>query len=214
MRVLLADSQRLLRDGIRPFLSKLNSKSHVIEATTFDEAILAADEAGELDLAVLGHTMMGMFGVTGIQRFRNKFPKTKVVLLTESSDPTTILAAIAAGADGVISKAMSGRAMQSALRMVAAGDVYLPSDLVISFARLSSRSPPPPHDEPMIFSPAETEVVPLLLDGLSNKVIAQRLGIEEAAIKARLRGIYRKVGAVNRAQAVWSLLSNGKARST
>jgi len=56
------------------------------------------------------------------------------------------------------------------------------------------------------FSNSEAQVIPLLMDGLCNKVIAYHLGIEEAAVKARLRCIYRKMGVANRAQAVIRLL--------
>lgn len=217
MRVLIADDQRLLRDGVRPFISKLGAKVDILDANSLDEAIFAADREG-CDLALLGHGMPGMDGVGGIRVFTERSPSAKVVLLTADADSATVLAAVDAGAHGVISKAMSGRGMQHALRLVLTGECYLPPGVIVALARSNNR-PQPGGYRPAVaslnvrFSPAESEVIPLLLDGLPNKLIAQSLGIDEAAIKARLRGVYKKIGATNRAQAVWGLLSLGKARS-
>jgi len=73
-----------------------------------------------------------------------------------------------------------------------------------------SRSVLPPAPSPR-FSACEREVIPLLLDGLSNRLIAGRLTIEESAVKARLRTIYRKLGVTSRARAVMTLITNGMA---
>jgi DNA-binding NarL/FixJ family response regulator len=219
MRILLADDQRLMRDGIRPFLAKLAAKSVFFEAASFDEAIAMAKGEGGVDLAVLGQTMPGMNGAFGLQEFADLFPSSRVVLLANAADPKTILAAVAAGAHGVIPKTISGQGMLGALRLVVAGEVYLPSDAIVALAELailaeSDRSAPLVIDLAEIsFSAAETEVVPLLLDGLPNKCIAQRLDINEAAVKARLRSVYKKISVTNRAQAVWELLRLGKVRS-
>lgn len=219
MRILFADDHRLLRDGLSSFLVKLAPKSLVLGAESLEEALVVAEDADGVDLALLGQGMPGLNGSTGISLFRRRFPAAKVVLLTTVSDPIVILAAISAGADGVIFKTISGEGMLAALRLVLSGEIYLPSDVLIAMANLAVRSMIPSKETVLTvmtsvkFSPAETSVVPLLLDGLSNKQIAERLAIEEPAVKARLRGIYKKLGASNRAQAVWALLANGDARS-
>lgn len=196
----------------------MSEQTQVFDAGTLTEAMSLAGPSEGFDLALLGHTMPGMDGVGGIRAFVNRFPSAKVVLLTAAADSVTVLDAMAAGAHGIISKAMSGFGVQHALRLVLAGETYLPSDVIIALASSNVRpskglSFAPPCCN-VRFSPAEAEVIPLLLDGLPNKLIAQRLNIEEAAAKARLRGVYKKIGAANRAQAVWSLLSLGESRST
>jgi len=219
MRILLADEQNLLRAGLRSILPELSPQALFFDAGTFDEALSVAADAGGVDMALLGNSMPGMNGTAGIGAFLASFPIAKVVLLTTDADPGAMLAAVAAGAVGVIFKTISGPGMLSALRLVMSGEGYLPSETVVSIAKLAARSET--VGEPcalvktrrVVFSPAESEVVPLLLDGLPNKVIAKRLGIEEAAIKARLRGMYKKMGVSNRAQAVWALLSDGRIRS-
>ena len=219
MRILLADDHRMFRDGIRPFLATLSAETQLFEAGTFDEAISVATDAGDIDLAVLGQTMPGMDGAAGIQAFCQRFPATRVVLLTAVADPHLILAAITAGARGILPNTISGDNMLNALRMVASGEVYVPSDAVIALAKMLHCGCPPNRSagrtnvQTVIFSAGEELVVPLLLNGLPNKLIAQQLDIDEAAVKARLRSIYKKMKVTNRAQAVMALLSVGKAGS-
>jgi len=219
MRILLADDQRLLRDAVRPFLSKLSAKAQLVEASTFKEAVSVATDTGGIALALLGQSLPGMDGVTGIRVFRQQFPQAKVVVVSASPDIGMMMDAMAAGTSGVISKTISGEGMLAALRLILSGEIYLPAELILAVTRQEERQDTEAErSAPALignfrFSPAEAEVIPLLLDGLSNKAIALRCDAGEAAIKGRLRGIYKKVGAANRAQAIWALLAHGKIRS-
>ncbi len=210
MHILLAYRHRLLRDSIRPLLLRLAPHASLVEIATLDEVNALSGVAGLVDLAVLGHDLPGISDHDGIAFFSGRFPNAHIVLLVEDTDPLLVLQAIARGASGVIFKSISARGLQSALRLILAGEIYLPSEVLHSVAGLASRQAPA-HPALAHLSPAEAEVVPLLLGGLGNKMIGQRLGIEEAAVKARLRCIYRKVGAVNRAQAVIALVRENRA---
>jgi DNA-binding NarL/FixJ family response regulator len=215
MRILLADDQKILRDGIRPFLGELSSSLCLSEAGTLDEAIFAASESADITLALLGHSMPGMNGIAGIQKFCSQFPNIRVVLWGAIVDAMETLDAIAAGAVGVISRTISGQGMVNALRIISSGEVYLSPESVVSIANIKLiKNIPINRDNIYLlhsskFSPAEVTVLPLLMDGLSNKAIAQRLGIEEPAVKARLRNIFRKLAVNNRAKAVLVLMKSG-----
>ena len=220
MRILLADDQKLLRDGIRPILNELSPSLCLFEAGTLEEALCAAIEYPNITLALLGHTMPGMNGVAGIQKFCDQFPNIRVVLWGAMVDAKETLDVIAAGAVGVISRTISGQGMVNALHIVSSGEVYLSPESVISIAniKLSQNNITNknklylPHSSK--FSPAEVIVLPLLMDGLSNKAIAQRLGIEEPAVKARLRNIFRKLAVSNRAKAVLVLIESENKRQS
>lgn len=136
MRILLADDQKILRDGIRPFLSELCPSLCLLEAETLEEAVYAASESANITLALLGHSMPGMDGVAGIQKFCSQFPNIRVVLWGAIVDARQTLDAIAAGAVGVISRTISGQAMVNALRIVSSGEVYLSPESVISIANI------------------------------------------------------------------------------
>jgi len=205
--MLVAYQHRLLRDSIRTLLVAINDQTVPYEATTFDEALLSASEHAGIKLAMLGDELPGLDGLAGIRLFRHQFPTIRLVMLTEGLDPVSVLAAIDCGISGVIFKSISANAMVAALKLVMEGEIYLPSLVIGQISALCVKLAPAPALQ-LGFSPGETQVVPLLLSGLCNKVIGDRLGIEEAAVKGRLRGLYKKMGVVNRAQAVMALMSD------
>ncbi len=212
MRILLADDHKLLRDGLRPLLGKVHSQVKVIEASNFSEAMAAADAAGGVELALLDLRMPGMNGLAGLTSFMARFPGARVVLLSAFGDADTVLAAIKAGAAGFIPKTIGGQGFVNALRLIMSGEVYVPGNTLLEVGE--QRAPTPAaEDDPAVRQPAgddfsvrERDVMGLLVDGLPNKVIAGRLGLQEPTVKACLRGLYRKIGAANRAQAVRIIL--------
>ncbi len=209
MQVLLADDNKLLRDGIRPFVTKLKPRPSVLEAESFEETLLLAEGSGGIDLVLLSLGMRGVDGMSSVKLLRGKLPNAKIVLLINNHNLDIIMSAIADGISGVISKDVSGTCLVNALHLVVAGEVYVPSEAMSAIARRALRI----SDEAIFsgarkgiaLSPGETQLVPFLIDGLPNKAIAQRLGIEEAAVKARLRGLFKKIGVANRAQAAMAL---------
>lgn len=131
--------------------------------------------------------------------------------------PEAVIAAIAAGSAAVVPRSGSGHDLVHAVRIVASGGFYLPLDSMGIFAELAeARSHGPCEGRSPgargRFSPGESQVLPLLMEGLSNKLIAQRLEIEESAVKARLRSIFGKLGVANRAQSVKALIDSSNGR--
>lgn len=214
VRILLADDHKLLRDGLRPLLVKVHPQARVIEANDFHEALTVAEAAGGVNLALLDLHMPGMEGVTSLGLFMERFPTARVVLLSAFAEPETVLAAIKAGAAGFIPKTIGGKGFIHALRLILAGETYVPTATLLEVNRKLPESSPDNQTKTPLrvpdrqeFTDREREVMALLIDGTQNKVIARRLGLQEATVKACLRGLYRKLGAVNRAQAVKIILA-------
>lgn len=210
MRILVADDHNLVREGLRPFLQELGDAVAVIEAATLDEAVEKAANEG-LSLALLDLKMPGMDGLRGMEQFHARFPSVPTVILTGHINRDDVMAAVRAGASGYIPKTISGMALVNALRLVLSGEKYLPSFMLTDAAEeptvvSGASTKPSPLDT---LSPREREILGLLIEGRTNKDIARHLDLQEITIKIHLRNVYRKIGAVNRAQAVRIALSSG-----
>ena len=216
LEILVADDHKLLREGLKPFLHELGSDVVILEAATFGETQDTAATARDLRLILLDLSMPGMAGMQGVAALHHEHPDVPVVILSGDARRETVLNAVHAGASGFISKTVSGVAMVNALRLVLSGETYLPSS-AISDTDYALPSPEPdaslePPERPPSpldgLSPRDREILAHVVEGLTNKEIGRRLGLQEVTIKAHLRSLYRRIGATNRAQAVRITLQN------
>lgn len=208
IRIVLADDHKLVRDGLRFYLSRLAEETEVLEAETFAEALSLASEAPSLDLIILDLKMPGMNGFAGLEIMRTKFPDLPVVILSGVTDRETVLTALERGAAGFLPKTMSGKALIGALRLVFSGEKYIPSIVLPQSGQVQEGGPLASAQAFASGSPLtaltrrEREVLSHLVHGKPNKEIARELKLQEVTIKLHLKGIFRKLGASNRTQAV------------
>ena len=207
MDIVLADDHNLVREGLKPFLERLGESVSVIEAADVAGALAGIAGARDLRLIVLDLMMPGMDGFAGLDAVRQAAPGVPVVILSGHVTRSDVLAAIAAGAAGYIPKTISGTALVSALRLVLAGERYLPSAVLAGTDEEEAEA-----DAPSVFaalSEREREVLRHLMNGMTNKEIARQLSLQEITVKVHVRNIYRKIGATNRAQAVKIAMESG-----
>jgi DNA-binding NarL/FixJ family response regulator len=134
---------------------------------------------------------------------RKALPHVPVAILSGQVDPQTIREALQAGAAGYLPKTMRAAGMLNALRLILAGERYIP-DMALGAGELAAEGTGAGD-----LSRREQDVVKLLLRGDTNKEIARGLTIEEVTVALHLRSIYRKLGVRNRTQAVRLLLERG-----
>lgn len=206
MHILVADDHNLIRDGLKPFLYELDHDATILDAGNFDDAFAMANAAEDLDLVLLDLKMPGMNGLQGVERMRKAHPKVPVVILSGHVERNEVLAAVKAGAAGYIPKTISGSALINALKLVLEGESYLPSSILLDSAPVEHKAPASPL---ATLSVREYEILGYLIEGMTNKEIARRLDLQEITIKIHLRNVYRKIGAINRAQAVRIAMSSG-----
>jgi two-component system nitrate/nitrite response regulator NarL len=149
-----------------------------------------------------------MNGLAGLVEMKRKRPSTPVGIMSALATPENVIGAIDAGAAAFIPKTMGAKPMLAALRLVLAGERYVPADLLKAAQESGARARETQARPAM--TPEEARILELLKQGKANKEIGRLLGIEEYTVKYHVRGIFRKLGAKNRTQAVKIALDQGK----
>lgn len=207
MKILLADDHTLVRATLADVLSRLEGDVTVDEAGNFQEIDALLEANDEYDLIIVDLVMPGMVGVEGVAALCDRCADTPVVVLSGIAEQAKIRAAMDVGARGFIPKTISPRGMINALRLVLAGDVYVPELM------LSETAPPARPNEVdtggVKLTPREADVMRLLVKGHRNKIIARELGIEEVTVKVHTYHIFQKLGVSNRSEAIVESLRLG-----
>lgn len=207
MRILLADDHSLFREGLLHVLKDLGTDPDVVQAANYPGAIETAERNPDLDLALLDLNMPGMDGLTGVRTFRSRFPLLPVIVLSASESPDDVKRALDSGALGYIPKSSTAQLMLSAIKLVLAGGVYLPSLLLAHDAGGSEyapvrSAPPPARAATRGLTERQLQVLALLAEGKPNKLIARTLDITEGTVKIHLAAIFQTLGVRNRTEAV------------
>jgi len=204
VRVLAADDQRVVREGLAMLLGLLPDVEVVGTAADGEEVLALAAELRP-DVILMDLRMPRMDGVEATRRLRERDPGVKVVVLTTYADDRSVLDALRAGALGYLTKDAGAAEIQQALHRVADGQAALDPavqlHLVEAIADGQSLGPTP-STLPDGLTPREAEVLTLIAAGLSNTEIAERLVVSEATVKSHVNHMLAKIGARDRAQAV------------
>jgi len=207
MQILLADDHAMVRDGLVPFLERLEPGTTVLEASSFEEALAAAKGATDLGMAILDLYMPGMNGLAGLASMRASFPTLPIVILSGSTKPEDAFQAIENGACGYVPKTMRGETIIGVLRLILSGEKYIPPFLFdyrdsVGTTPAAHGAPGVPADSPLAhLTPRERDILDMIVDGAPNKVIARALSLQEVTVKAHLRNMFRKLGVANRTEA-------------
>jgi DNA-binding NarL/FixJ family response regulator len=219
IRVLIADDQRVVRDGLSMLVSLIDDVEIVGLASDGTEAVRLAEEHRP-DVILMDLRMPGMDGATATEQVRERLPGTQVLVLTTYADEAAILAALRAGALGYLTKDASAEQIEAAVRAVYAGQTHLDpavqARLVATVTGRGALGPAPDRaggagPPPAGLTSREAEVLTLLAAGLSNTEIAQRLFLSNATVKTHINRIFAKTGARDRAQAVRFAYQHGLA---
>jgi DNA-binding NarL/FixJ family response regulator len=202
IRVLVADDQAIVRDGLVTVLGLLDDIEVVGEAADGAEAVRLVAELSP-DVAIMDLRMPVLDGAAATARIVAEHPSTAVLVLTTFADDASILGALRAGARGYLTKDAGRDQLAAALRSAAAGQSTFAPEvgerLVSGFAvpataSLASRFPQ--------LSVREVEVLGLIAEGRSNAEIASGLFLSVATVKSHVNAIFAKLPARDRAQAI------------
>ena len=236
VRVLIADDQKIVREGLVSLLSLLPGIDVVGAATDGDDAVRQA-VALRPDVVLMDLNMPRCNGVEATEQLRDRQPGTRVVVLTTYADDDWVFAALQAGARGFLTKDAGAEEIHRAIATVASGDAQLdPSvqrrllDALASGQRLAVAGQPAPPSpatsspttgsagaaapdaHPGELTPREAEVLRHIAAGLSNTEIAAALFVTEATVKTHINHIFTKTSLRDRAQLVRYAYQHGLVR--
>jgi DNA-binding NarL/FixJ family response regulator len=203
-RVLVADDQTVVREGIVTLLGLLPEVEVVGAAVDGEDAVRLVAELAP-DVVLMDLRMPRCDGVEATRRIRDEHPGTQVVVLTTFADDESLFPALKAGARGYLTKDAGGDEIVRAVHSVLSGDAGLsPSIQRRLLERLSEPEPEPvePAGPPDGLTLRESEVLILIADGLSNHEISRRLHVSTTTVKTHINNLFAKTGLKDRAQAV------------
>ena len=214
MRILLVDDHTLFREALLHVLKQFDSTAVVIEAATAREAIRMAAHYHDLDLILLDLALPGLNGLSALPELHELRPTTPLVILSASEDSTAVRQALEAGALGYIPKSSSSHEMITALRLVLAGEMYVPPVMLAALEGLEAASvqvTAASVEEGGVegLTPRQLEVLLLMAQGLSNKGICKRLNVAEGTVKLHVTAVMRALNTCNRTQAVIAATRRG-----
>ncbi len=199
------DDHDCVRDGLKLELQPLSEAVEFIDARSHAEVLGAAQRGAPIDLILLDLYMPGGDGFDLLSKLCERHPDIPVVIISASEDPQAMRKAIDIGAAGYIPKSLARRSILSAIQLVLSGSVYIPEKLFRS--EFTGQSAPAPRvdssaqEEPLELTDRQVEVLELIRRGLSNKAIANALGISSNTAKVHVATILKALRVDNRTAA-------------
>ena len=202
IKILLVDDHFIVRLGLASSLNEEPDLRVVAEAGSVAEALPLVPSAGA-DVAVLDMNLPDGYGTELVAELVARQPSLRCLVLSVNMSESDVLQAFKAGAQGYLSKAIDRDELLDAIRTIAAGGRYFPAAIIQLLDQGLSRPD---------LSSRETEVLKLIVEGLNNKEIAERLQLTEITVKQHVSAVLRKLGVQDRTQAAIAAIERGLIR--
>ncbi len=213
MKILVVDDHVLFREGLKLILGKLDPATVVVEAGDLEDALELAARHDDLALALFDLGLPGVNGIDALSKFRLERENLPTVVLSALEDPQTVFDALARGAMGFIPKTTSLETLHAALQVVLSNGIYVPA--------LALGAHPPPaaprtHERAAVkclselgLTDRQMQVFRLIVQGKSNKMIANHLRIAESTIKQHVKPILKSLNVTSRVGAILEVARRG-----
>ena len=204
IRVMIVDDHAVVRSGLGAFLMVCDDLELVGEASSGEQAIRICDQA-QPDVILMDLVMPGMDGAAATKAIREKCPEIQVIALTSFREQELVQGALQAGAIGYLLKNVSADELADAIRAAYSGRPTLAPEAAQVLIQASRNSQDLPKIE---LTGREREVLALMVKGMSNPEIAERMVVSRSTVKFHVSSILTKMGVASRTEAVAMALQN------
>jgi DNA-binding NarL/FixJ family response regulator len=212
VKILLVDDHVLIREAMRGVLREIDPSATILEAQSAREADNLVERDHDISLVLLDLKLPDRDGLEMLKALRASHPSTAVVMHSAVSDRHTVVQALTAGAQGFIAKTATRDVLLGALRLIMAGGIYIPPEILESAAdastpTVSERVKRTPSD--LGLTERQLEVLALMMQGKSNKMICRALDLAEPTVKNHVSSILKALDVNNRTEAVLAATAFG-----
>jgi NarL family two-component system response regulator LiaR len=197
IRVMLVDDHMVVRSGLGTVLAVYDDMELVGEAGDGEEAVRRCEKL-QPDVILMDLVMPKMDGVAAIKAIKDRWPQIQIIALTSFKEKEYVEGALKAGASGYLLKNVSAEELVNAIRKAAAGQPSLSPEAAQVLIQRVNEPPPPGHD----LTDREKEILALMVKGMNNNEIAEKLFISQSTAKFHVSNVLTKLGVAGRTEAV------------
>jgi NarL family two-component system response regulator LiaR len=206
INILLVDDHAILRDGLKNILSFEEDMKVTGEATSGEEALILTDQLSP-DVIIMDINLPGINGVETTALIKSKKPDARILVLTMYTHDEYLLAALKAGADGYLLKDAPSEHVVDAIKAVSRGESMIAPRMTKKLVKMHLQQTQIRKEDSNL-TEREQEVLIGLVEGLSNKEIAEKLFISDKTVKIHVSKIFKKLEVKSRSQAVIHAVQN------
>lgn len=204
MKVLIVDDHVLIREALRGVLKQLKRAAVILEASNGGQALHIVEQHPDISLILLDIKLPDRDGLSVLRELRDRHAAIAIIILSSSDDQDTVRRAFKLGALGFIPKTTEREVMLNAIKLVFSGGVYIPSEILEETMSPRLTNKPERRDslQSLRLTDRQIEVLALLTEGKSNKVIAKTLNMAVPTVKNHITVVLKALSVTSRTEAV------------